>query len=579
MDFIPSSLLEDASKLSKKSKTKKSLSRLKNDERSSVSKPRQTNSVFSGTTGPNERMESKVTKNKPVLPAKEQDEDLRQILTPTTQKKEFSQIVTQPSPDVPNEPDQSNKEDDHLPFVQQDDTYQMKVLTTRKEVTHLKNNMRKLLDSIGIDDKGPYPTEMHIFVKIIREEHQIYDKVLHEIIRQVTVNMVERGELLAEVRNRYANMFQKIPDHVLNLHTELVAHRKLNRRLSEELLRAKEHISELCKEIEYVREHDQVVNDQAREAQEKLLQLLNNQESNEESMEEFHKLYKLQRSRLEEQVKIAEKEKRLWISAATSLATRISKEYGLHDLVLLQKHEEGRLRITNHMVINISDANANDLHSVEVKIDEWRMKLTQISKSIVEEDYRNIELLGKLQRQMRKVLKNLITNEPQNDIELGHKLLTEFHIFDVQSLAEHLRFWTSELMEITQRFTSGREMQIKDEIANARRMTNVWVELALRLLRRNQDSTSGEDYLPLTEALKSLQGDIFEWCNKLETRASGEDGITNLIIMIQTQIEDRHSALTARGVTKPLTSEDRQEMIQNLNNLVEQTGILISKSC
>jgi hypothetical protein len=565
MDFIPNSLLEDVSIL-KSGKAKKTISKF-NDERTSTMKSRVSNLRYSGVIPKPIESTSATYDGLAVryTVAKKEKDDIRKVLRPNRPKTILNDIVAS----IPSE-ETSDFKPDKLPY----EDAQLKVATTRKEVLLLRNSMRKMLDSIGSDKK--YPTEMHAFVDIIREENVIYSQAFQEIIRQVTVNMVERGELLSEIRSRYAAMFTRIPEHVLNLHTELVAHRKLNRRLSEELMRAKEHVAELCKEIEYVREHDEIKNNQAREAQEKLLRLINDQDSNEESMEAFHKLYRMQRSRLEHQVGIAEKEKRLWINAATSMATRISEEYGIDDLLKLQRHEESRLRITNHMVVNISDANANDLHDIEQKIDEWRTKLTKISKSIVGEDFQNIELLSKVQRQMRKVLKNLITNEPQNKIELGHKLLTDFHIFDVQSLAEHLQFWTVELTEVAKRFTSGRDLEIKDEIATSRRMTTLWVELALRLLRRNQDSTNGDDYLPLTETLKTLQGNIFEWCNKLETRAMGEDGVTNVIMVIQSHIEDRLSGLTKKGINMPLSSEDRLDTIQNLNYLVEETGLLIS---
>lgn len=68
--------------------------------------------------------------------------------------------------------------------------------------------------------------------------------------------MFERGDILNEVRKRYSRMFIKIPRHIKGLHTELVAQRKLNRRLSEELIRSRETINDLLKELEFVRQHD-----------------------------------------------------------------------------------------------------------------------------------------------------------------------------------------------------------------------------------------------------------------------------------------------------------------------------------
>ncbi|KAJ3336337.1 Axonemal dynein light chain domain-containing protein 1, partial [Kappamyces sp. JEL0680] len=69
-----------------------------------------------------------------------------------------------------------------------------KIITTRKEVAKLKRTMQELLKTLDIDDEQLYPTEMHQFMYIIKEENKIYDTVFKELIRQVTVNMIERGE-------------------------------------------------------------------------------------------------------------------------------------------------------------------------------------------------------------------------------------------------------------------------------------------------------------------------------------------------------------------------------------------------
>jgi hypothetical protein len=399
--------------------------------------------------------------------------------------------------------------------------------------------MQELLKSLSIDEDQDYPTEMHQFVHVIREENKIYDTVFQELIRQVTVNMVERGEVLSEIRNRYSKMFQKIPEHILSLHNELVAHRKLNRRLSEELNRARENIAEMVSHLQFVQEHDKAVTNQAYEAQEKLISILNEAESAEESMEEFHNLYKTQRSRLEHSLRQSEKEKQLWVQAATNLAIRIGDNYGIKDLMAIQKCEDARIRVTNHILFLTSDYNHNELRAVEHRIDDWRQKVTDISKEIVDEDFSNIELLGKLKKQMKKILHNLVTNEPQNDVELAHKLLNELHIYDVSSLVEHLEYWVDQVLTISVRFTSGKDNVIREEIVVARKLTNVWVEAAFKFLRRSQDGTSGDEFLAMNDSLKNMQMNVFEWMAKLEARASGEDGIANMVLLIQSQIEDR----------------------------------------
>ncbi|KAJ3033158.1 Axonemal dynein light chain domain-containing protein 1 [Rhizophlyctis rosea] len=413
---------------------------------------------------------------------------------------------------------------------------------TRKEVALLKHTMVALLKEIGADMEQDYPTEMHAFLALIQEEQKIYDAVFQELIRQVTVNMFERGEVLAEIRKRYSNMFLKIPRHVRHLHTELVAHRKLNRRLTEELLRHKETVSSLLHELDVVRKHDTEVSKQAQDAQEKLVTVLTQSDSTDEILEEYHKLYRMQRDRLEE-----------------------------------AKYEHARLRATNHIVVIISNANDTELTAIERKVEDWRGKLVRLSQGVVEEDQQNIETVSKMQKDMEMVLKNLSTNEPTDAIEADHPLLKVFHIYDVRSLADHLSKWVEQITSVAIRFTSDRDLTIQEEITAIRRMSDTWVEAGHKLLRRNERNTNGKDYVPLEETLGSIGKEIEEWLEKLEKRVSGEDGIASLVISLQNQLEDRYTTYSARDFDKPLPPSERAQLKESLTHWVDQIGNNIIK--
>ncbi|KAJ3281673.1 Axonemal dynein light chain domain-containing protein 1, partial [Borealophlyctis nickersoniae] len=444
--------------------------------------------------------------------------------------------------------------------------------TTRKEVALLKHTMVALIKEIGADMDQEYPTEMHAFLALIKEEQKIYDAVFAEIIRQVTVNMIERGEVLAEIRTRYANMFSKIPQHVKHLHTELVAQRKLNRRLSEELLRSKETTQTLIRELEVVRKHDTEVSKQASDAQEKLISVLTQSDGTDEILEEYHKLYRMQRDRLEEAVRLTEQEKRMWVDAATSLALRIGQEHGITDLVQLQKFEHARLRAANHMIVIISNTNDSELTAIERKIEEWRAKLIRLSQSVVEEDQQNIETVAKMQRDMQMVLKSLSANEPTDTIEAEHPALKVFHLYDVRSLADHLMKWVEQITSVAIRFTSDRDLTIQEEISQIRKMGEVWIEAGHKLLRRNERNTNGRDYVPLTDMVTNIGIEVDEWLTKLDMRVSGEDGIASHVISLQNQLEDRYTTYSARDFDKPLPPSERTQLRESLTTWIDHIG-------
>jgi hypothetical protein len=113
----------------------------------------------------------------------------------------------------------------------------------RTEVIQLKHTMDALLRRVGadiIDQKGP--TQLHNLLEIIKQEQDIYNIVFHEVIRQVTVECKERGEILSKLRERYANLLSRVPREIKSLHEEVIAQRALDRRLTEELMQFKNTI-------------------------------------------------------------------------------------------------------------------------------------------------------------------------------------------------------------------------------------------------------------------------------------------------------------------------------------------------
>ncbi|KAJ3204071.1 Axonemal dynein light chain domain-containing protein 1 [Clydaea vesicula] len=447
--------------------------------------------------------------------------------------------------------------------------------TNRKEVAILKHTMVALLQELGAEDEQDYPTDMHAFLSVIQEEQKIYDTVFEEIIRQVTVNMVERGDILSEIRNRYSHLFIKIPKHVRHLHTELVAQRKLNKRLTEELVRAKDTVCELHKEVEVIRKHDIEVAKQAQDTQEKLVSILTQSDNTDEILEEYHKLYKMQRDRLEEAVTITESEKRMWIDAATKLVMRIGHESGINELLQLHRFEQARLRSSNHMIEIIRSSNDSELHLIEKKSQDSILKLMQISRAVVDEDQLNIETITKMEKDIRLILKSLDC-ETTYESEAEKRLLDRFNLYDVKALSEHLFKWVEHITLVAQRFTSDKDLSVQEDLINIRGMMETWVEAGLKLLQKNEKTTNGKDYKVLTEALNSCNAEIDLWLRKVEMRVSGEDGIASHVISLQNQLEDRYTTYSARDFDKPLPASERVQLKDAFTNWIEQTTLLIS---
>jgi hypothetical protein len=449
-------------------------------------------------------------------------------------------------------------------------------VVSRKNVVMMKLAATKLLKEIGADSNDSYPSEMHAFLAIIEEEQKIYDSVLEELVKQVTINMSERGDLLAEIRKRYSQMFLKIPRHVNHLHTELVAQRKLNKRLSEELVRAKEAVKLLLGELDYVKKHDAEITQKAHEAHEKLVSVLTQSDNTDEILEEYHKLYRMQRDRLEEALRTSEQEKRIWIDASIHLALRIGNEKNVMEILDIQKLETNRLNTLNNVIVLINDTNNTNIDSLEKKISAWRSRLITLSQSVVEEDHLNLEVLARVQREMKMLNKNLVVNEPVDPVEANHHLLNAFHLHDVKSIIELINRWADDIATISSRYTTDKDVVIQEKIGQIRKMTEIWIEDAMSNLKRNQKNSQGKDYAPMAQMLGKISIEIEDWLVKIEKRISGDDGVASQVIGLQNQVEDRYATYSVREKDKPLPASERAQLLDCLGAWVEQITSLSS---
>lgn len=55
---------------------------------------------------------------------------------------------------------------------------------------------------------------MHNLLELIKKEQNIYNIVFHELIRQSSIECVERGELLADLRSKYSSLLNKVPQQI-----------------------------------------------------------------------------------------------------------------------------------------------------------------------------------------------------------------------------------------------------------------------------------------------------------------------------------------------------------------------------
>ena len=180
---------------------------------------------------------------------------------------------------------------------------------TREEVLRLRDVFRRLLQEAGMGEslsqvvlEKRTDSEIERLVELVRAEQDVYNIVFHEIIRQVTLDCSERGEILSELRDFYARLLGRIPRIVMALHEENIVQRSLDRRLMEELLHFKIRLVQVVLGLDNVHHVYQQTKGRMCTAQEELKHALIEAQNTSRISDQLHELYKMQKYRQEQRV-------------------------------------------------------------------------------------------------------------------------------------------------------------------------------------------------------------------------------------------------------------------------------------
>ncbi|XP_071802778.1 axonemal dynein light chain domain-containing protein 1-like isoform X1 [Asterias amurensis] len=469
----------------------------------------------------------------------------------------------------------------------QDDKYTTKLIDTeqnqisfpsmkpasRYEVLQLKETLDLMLKKTGIDDeeieiKGP--TQMHNLLELIKKEQNIYNLIFHELIRQVSVECAERGELLANLRQRYSKLLDKVPRQVKSLHQEVMAQRALDRRLTEELFRFKTSISDLTDELSDVREHDKVVTSQAQQAQQELAAALAESEKNAGLLAEYHELYELQRARLETQVIALSREKELWSGAAYNLALKVTEANSLSTARRLHISERAWSKLANHFTIVLSDRDTDQLSQLQGYIATHRQLTIKFADDLSQGDEMSHSRLGSIRKgierwirefdtfvviQTEASLVSASTTRESRCSENIHTVIQAPKMEMIQTLYNDIRSWEEQLNKEVEKYGGDILLGFEEGMYTIKKQVEMWTEVALHIFNRHRPE-NGSDY-PEHERLLQLNKECDTLHKQFHIRVNGENGSAKGFIQIANALESWDTKLNSilNGGAMPIDGE------------------------
>ncbi|XP_052789465.1 axonemal dynein light chain domain-containing protein 1-like isoform X3 [Mya arenaria] len=413
--------------------------------------------------------------------------------------------------------------------------------SSRYEVVQLKATMEEMLERAGVNDveieiKGP--TQMHNLLELIKKEQNIYNIVFHELIRQASIECVERGELLADLRGKYSNLLNKVPQQIKSLHEEVMAQRALDRRLTEELMRFKSTISVLTSELSEVKEHDKKVTIEAQQAQEDLKKALSDAEKSSSLLEEYHDLYELQRRRLEILVNNLTNEREIWSTAAYCLAMKVTEEAQLTTAKRLHVSEKAWAKLANHFTILLSDKDTDLITKVQTHVERWRDMVEEFSITLrhrEEEMRKQLRVLAPGIEWWLKELRKCFTKDGQFVRAPDEK--------EQRGLLEEMRKWEELLSHETEKFGGDMLLSGQEQLHAVKMEMEGWTDNALQMFGRHR-SVEGEAH-PDQRNMMNLNDEVDKLLHQFNTRITGENGVATNVIHLMNGMETWDMKITS----------------------------------
>ncbi|XP_029684146.1 axonemal dynein light chain domain-containing protein 1 isoform X2 [Takifugu rubripes] len=444
----------------------------------------------------------------------------------------------------------------------------------RLEVVQLIKMMDNMLLKAGVEQQSEELTElsqMESLLELVQAEQNIYSIVFHEVIRQVTVNCAERGQLLAKLRQHYQSLLERIPRCLKALHTEAVAQRVLNRRLAEEIGRIRTSFQQLSTALSRIREHDDFVSQQTEEAHQHLAGALEQAQTNSDVVQGYHELYELHRTRLETQLLHMMKDRDCWIQLSVSLAKKIISTKKLHMIKQLHISEQSWFKAAEHCSLYLASMDSQDLNVITELNDQWKEQLVAFMSKLESAEHVQCEQMSIIHQGIIQWLNFCNTQKRCPDPKCEPTSL--------ENMNADLQQWVNMLALHCECYQGETLLGYQEMLAELDRVQKRCLSLSLQLFRRHP-TPDGEPPAG-QQAFSELDGFLSELLKQLDTRVSGENGVYRQITSLLGQMESWISKFDA-SISRPETMSvsdwlNLEKALQSWQSSVEK--VLQNFSC
>ncbi|XP_028588208.2 axonemal dynein light chain domain-containing protein 1 isoform X1 [Podarcis muralis] len=467
--------------------------------------------------------------------------------------------------------------DDKYTTLLEDDENRLRVFPSMKpsgrlEVLQLMKVMDTMLERAGTNNKDVGVTgvsQMHNVLEVLKVEQNIYNIVFHEIIRQVSVDCAERGELLSKLRQRYVELLERIPRQMRNLYREMMAQRVMDKHITDELFHFKEAIGKLTRELNTIREHDRRVTVEAEKAYEELAKAVQDSEMNANLLDEYRELYELQRRRLEAQIHQLTQEKELWSNATYELALKVIEKNKLILARRMYDSEKAWVKGMRHFIMMLASQDATDLSTLQELTQEFRERLSQIGTEVEQIEETSRDRARSIQNGLAGWLsyfQNHVLGKGTYTFAKGASLLDQILV--------DLKVWEKMLNEELAQFGGEILLLRQEPLTAAINLQKQWVDLGLVVHGRHK-TLKGRMPVEL-KMLERINKQTTLLCEQYRIRICGDNGSARILTSLINSLEDWSFKLLANKQKGSMHETEWIKFFQTVSEWIAQIDDLLS---
>ncbi|KAJ1074636.1 PREDICTED: axonemal dynein light chain domain-containing protein 1 [Capra hircus] len=432
----------------------------------------------------------------------------------------------------------------------------------RIEVVQLNDVMDTMLERAGVENQEYIgPTKMHKLLHILKKEQTIYNTVFHELIRQVSVDCADRGELLSKIRERYVQMLDQIARQMIDFYKDMVTQRMMDQRILEELYNFKNVIEELTRELCLVRAHDIKLTKEAEKAHRDLAQALLDAEKNARIVEEYHDLYTLQRERMESDIKQLMAERDIWSSATYELSVKVIERNKVLLAKRLYLNEKSWNNYTKHFIVLLSSKDTSDLALLQKLTQKWRNLVNKFQQEVERNEEATRERLQSVKDGLVK-WQQFFRNNTEKDILSSHKQKT------LESVVPDFKQWLMMLIEDRDKFSGDLLVSKYDSLKIIKRLQENWTDIGLGIFGRHK---SMEGNIPPEQKLmEEILKNIARLYKEFEIRINGDNGTSKILPTLISSFEFCSFKLESLLEFPDLLLEEWEGLNEKINEMKSQ---------